>query len=167
MRYDRDRISSYFKFRSQHRCNSYHSCFTCVSLLIRTDRWLKMTAFWDIALCSLIEVDRSFRGVYCNEVPWWWMQYAPLKRQCTAARLHSAISQKAIIFTLAAIRNWKLTHRQSLTLMFIIKRRCRVVKSVIQFSGFIATSFCCVPKRSSGRCVPSWAGSEYHKVICN
>jgi hypothetical protein len=24
-----------------------------------------MTAFWDIAPCSLIEVDRRFRGTYC------------------------------------------------------------------------------------------------------
>jgi hypothetical protein len=26
---------------------------------------LKMAAFWDIALCSLAEVDRRFRDVYC------------------------------------------------------------------------------------------------------
>jgi hypothetical protein len=26
---------------------------------------LKMTAFWDIAPCSLAEVDRRFRGAYC------------------------------------------------------------------------------------------------------
>jgi hypothetical protein len=24
-----------------------------------------MTAFWDIAPCSLVEVDRRFRGAYC------------------------------------------------------------------------------------------------------
>jgi hypothetical protein len=24
-----------------------------------------MTAFWDIALCNLVEVDRHFRGAYC------------------------------------------------------------------------------------------------------
>jgi hypothetical protein len=24
-----------------------------------------MRAFWDIAPCSLVEIDRSFRGVYC------------------------------------------------------------------------------------------------------
>jgi hypothetical protein len=27
--------------------------------------FLKMTAFWDIAPCSLVEVGRRFRGVYC------------------------------------------------------------------------------------------------------
>jgi hypothetical protein len=26
---------------------------------------MKMTAFWDITPCSLVEVDRRFRGVYC------------------------------------------------------------------------------------------------------
>jgi hypothetical protein len=25
----------------------------------------KMTVFWDVAPCSLAEVDRRFRGVYC------------------------------------------------------------------------------------------------------
>jgi hypothetical protein len=26
---------------------------------------MKMTAFWDVTPCSLVEVDRRFRGVYC------------------------------------------------------------------------------------------------------
>jgi hypothetical protein len=26
---------------------------------------VKMTAVWDIASCSLVEVDRRFRGTYC------------------------------------------------------------------------------------------------------
>jgi hypothetical protein len=26
---------------------------------------MKIAAFWDIASCSLVEVDRSFRGAYC------------------------------------------------------------------------------------------------------
>jgi hypothetical protein len=26
----------------------------------------EMTAFWDIASCSLTEVDRRFRGAYCQ-----------------------------------------------------------------------------------------------------
>jgi len=29
------------------------------------DHRLKVTAFWDIALCSLVEEDRRFRGTYC------------------------------------------------------------------------------------------------------
>jgi hypothetical protein len=27
---------------------------------------LKMRAFWDIPLCSLVGVDRCFRGAYCS-----------------------------------------------------------------------------------------------------
>jgi hypothetical protein len=26
---------------------------------------MKMTVFWDVALCSLVEIDQSFRGAYC------------------------------------------------------------------------------------------------------
>jgi hypothetical protein len=26
---------------------------------------VKVTAYWDMAPCSLVEVDRRFRGVYC------------------------------------------------------------------------------------------------------
>jgi hypothetical protein len=26
---------------------------------------MKMTGFWDIAPCSLVEVDRCFRGAFC------------------------------------------------------------------------------------------------------
>jgi hypothetical protein len=44
---------------------------------------MKMRAFSDIAPRS--------------DKPWWWRQYAPLKRQSTL-RLHDAIYQKALIF---------------------------------------------------------------------
>jgi hypothetical protein len=27
---------------------------------------IKMTAFWDIAPCSFVDVDRRFRGAYCH-----------------------------------------------------------------------------------------------------
>jgi hypothetical protein len=33
--------------------------------VLKTAR-VKITAFWDIAPCSLIEVDRHFRGMYCS-----------------------------------------------------------------------------------------------------
>jgi len=26
---------------------------------------MKMTVFWDIALCCLVEIERRFRGAYC------------------------------------------------------------------------------------------------------
>jgi hypothetical protein len=42
------------------------------------------------ALCSLVEADRRFRGAY-------------------STRLHSAMSQKALIFIFADVRTWNLT----------------------------------------------------------
>jgi hypothetical protein len=36
----------------------------CVRFQVLTAVSLKMTAFWDIAPFSLVEVDRRFRGVY-------------------------------------------------------------------------------------------------------
>jgi hypothetical protein len=46
---------------------------------------MKMTAFWDVALYALVEEDRRFRGAYC------------LHHQ-------NAISQRAVVFILAAVR---------------------------------------------------------------
>jgi hypothetical protein len=68
---------------------------------------MKMAAFWDLALCSLV-VDRRFRGAYClyhqDDDS---LQFALLKRQSISMRLHSAISQKAVLFTFAAVRTGK------------------------------------------------------------
>jgi hypothetical protein len=42
--------------------------------------------------------------------PWWWRQYAPLKRRSTII-LHGNISQKTILnIIFAAVRTWNLTH---------------------------------------------------------
>jgi hypothetical protein len=41
--------------------------------------------------------------------PWWWRQYAPLKRWSTPTRLNGIISRKANIFILAAMRKLYLT----------------------------------------------------------
>jgi hypothetical protein len=41
--------------------------------------------------------------------PWWWRQYAPLKRRSTII-LHGRISQKTTLnIILAAVRTWNLT----------------------------------------------------------
>jgi hypothetical protein len=60
----------------------------------QVSRW---TAFWDIVLCSLIEVDQCFGGAYClhHKSSTW---YAPLKHQSTSIRLHGAMSQKVVTF---------------------------------------------------------------------
>jgi len=59
--------------------------------------------FWVILPCKMI-VDRRFRD------PWWWRQYAPLKRRSTII-LHGSITQKtALNIILAAVRTWNLTY---------------------------------------------------------
>jgi hypothetical protein len=55
---------------------------------------LKITPFCDIAPCSLVLVNRRFRGAY-----------VPLKRRYTIMRLHDGIAQKTAIFILATVRN--------------------------------------------------------------
>jgi hypothetical protein len=62
---------------------------------------MNMSAFWDIVLCSVVEVD--------DESRWWWRQYAPLKRRCTP-RLNAAISHKALIFKSFIIWIFKAIH---------------------------------------------------------
>jgi hypothetical protein len=53
---------------------------------------MKVTAFWKLALCSLVEIDRPFTGAYCPH------QHGDLKRRSTSTKLHGAMSQKAVIF---------------------------------------------------------------------
>jgi hypothetical protein len=61
---------------------------------------VKMIAFWDIAPFGLVQVHRRFNGAYCLMME--------AVRTCGMSvyfrRLHGAISQKAIIFILAAVR---------------------------------------------------------------
>jgi hypothetical protein len=75
---------------------------------------LNMTAFWDIAPCNLIAVDRSFRDAYSYH-----NQVALLKRPSTSTILHVAISQKALIFILPVVRTRNFTE-----VNLFYKRRC-------------------------------------------
>jgi hypothetical protein len=52
-----------------------------------------MKVFWDTRPRSLVGVDLRFTCA-----PWWWTQYARLKRRYTSTRLHGATSQKTHIF---------------------------------------------------------------------
>jgi hypothetical protein len=52
--------------------------------------------------------EEMFRIVFWDH-PWWWRQYAPLKRWSTVI-LHGSTSQKTILnIILAAMRTWNLT----------------------------------------------------------
>jgi hypothetical protein len=48
------------------------------------------------------------RCVLTPTPPWWWRQYAPLKRSSTSTGLQGVVPQKAI-FVVAAVRTWNLT----------------------------------------------------------
>jgi hypothetical protein len=76
---------------------------------------MKVAAFWDTAPCSLIEVDRRFRGAYCprhqsllSPSPWWWWQNTPLKRRAASTTLDGAISQKALIWKLLILMEFRI-----------------------------------------------------------
>jgi hypothetical protein len=70
----------------------------------------KFSVFWDVAPCSHVEVDRISeastasiigamnKAVRNSSSPWWWKQYAHLKRLSTLTWLYGATSQKTLNF---------------------------------------------------------------------
>jgi hypothetical protein len=70
-----------------------------VRFYIHTAVRTNITAFWDIASCTLVVVDRlfRFRGAYTS-----------LKHQPTSTKLHGAISKKAVTFILLANLSHKI-----------------------------------------------------------
>jgi hypothetical protein len=76
---------------------------------------IKMTAFWDIAPCSLIEVNQHFTLTSSSKgSPWWWSPHAPLKCKSISKRQHGTLTQTAVIFILAAMRTLNLIHSKNL-----------------------------------------------------
>jgi hypothetical protein len=62
---------------------------------------MKMRAFWDVTPCSLVGVDRRFRGAYCL--------HHQGDESSSPTRLHGATSQKALTFMIVMIysnNNW-------------------------------------------------------------
>jgi hypothetical protein len=55
---------------------------------------LKMTLFWDVAPCSLVDIRRRFTGFYCLH----HQGKAYLKLRALSVRLHDTTSQKMAIF---------------------------------------------------------------------
>jgi hypothetical protein len=74
-----------------------------------------MAVFWDVAPCSLVDTERSFRGGYSFH----HQGDAPLKRRTISTRLHGATAQKTAIFTLVAVRTWNVNYEKVLMLIFI------------------------------------------------
>jgi hypothetical protein len=59
-------------FPRNPRTKGFKSRFAIITLLAECGRFLvltaasmKITVFWDVAACCLVETDRRFRGVYC------------------------------------------------------------------------------------------------------
>jgi hypothetical protein len=57
--------------------------------------------------CGLFQHFPYLRILYLFEIssPWWWRQYAPLKRRSASTKLHSGIIQKAVILYLFTRRS--------------------------------------------------------------
>jgi hypothetical protein len=68
--------------------------------------------FWVIVLCSLVEVDRGYRGAYYLHHDGAQMMEAVGAYEMSVCfmKLHSAITQKAVIFILAAARTRNLSY---------------------------------------------------------
>jgi hypothetical protein len=47
-------------------CNHSLFSYKLWTLTHKTVPLKKMSAFWDISLCSFVQIDRSFRGDYCS-----------------------------------------------------------------------------------------------------
>jgi hypothetical protein len=55
---------------------------------------MKMTVFWDVAPCCLVEIDRCFSGAYCLGHQGDYK--TPMKRRSVSARLRSSTSKKRV-----------------------------------------------------------------------
>jgi hypothetical protein len=60
-----------------------------------------MTAFLHVASCTLVEIDRRFKGAYCLHHRG---DNSPFKRRSVSTRLHGAIFKKTAIFIRFAVR---------------------------------------------------------------
>jgi hypothetical protein len=56
-----------------------------------------------VLVCKFLNIIVHVFTTSCNcmmhSSPWWWRQYAPLKRRSTSMRLHGCTTQKAVILT--------------------------------------------------------------------
>jgi hypothetical protein len=69
----------------------------------------KIRAFWDIASCNLVRVDRRFRYTYCLHHQgdlFITLMIGQYRHRSNPTRLHGAISQKALIFKIEVHSNW-------------------------------------------------------------
>jgi hypothetical protein len=70
---------------------------------------LRLVVSYKLTNVSEVFPASTIRAISCSS-PWWWRQYAPLKRRSIFARLHGATLQKTITFILDAVRIWNITY---------------------------------------------------------
>jgi hypothetical protein len=75
-----------------------------VRFQVLTAASIKIRAFWVVAPCSLVGLDRRFRGAYCLH-----NQGDDIHRS-TPTRLNGATSQKTIIFIGLSDNVWTMRH---------------------------------------------------------
>jgi hypothetical protein len=65
---------------------------------------MKMSDLWNVASCSLVEIDWRFRSAHCFQ-----HQGDDSSSVSVSTTVHGATFQKTVIFILAAVRTWNLT----------------------------------------------------------
>jgi hypothetical protein len=129
-----------------------------------TKQRVRMTAFWDMVLCSLAE-DWHFRSVH-------WLQHqGDLASQSTSMTLHSTLSQKAVILISSYLQPWEheisyemkgLQFRSCINILFLMKnlrwQRCN--RQVQHKYTYLLTGH---PQWSSGQCACHWTCLRVHK----
>jgi hypothetical protein len=124
-----------------------------------------------IQLYLCCEISSSHGGEYDVQSfhPWWWRQYAPLKRRSTIT-LHDSISQKItlnIIFALSEAKLSSYLHHQIIYIVFKITWIGNILLSAVSCVSVFAWILTCVFAvllvwRTSARCCPVPGHSPLH-----
>jgi hypothetical protein len=84
---------------------SSHNIAHCITPSASLNNLWK-TKLWDPNIPTITGMDRKRTlqilvkiadSKFVELSPWWWRQYAPLKRRSTSTRLHGAMSHKAVV----------------------------------------------------------------------
>jgi hypothetical protein len=65
---------------------------------------IKITMFWNVTPCSLIEVQRCFGGTYCSHLHGRRVSQAVSQQEADDTGPHGVISRKMVLFIVTAVR---------------------------------------------------------------
>jgi hypothetical protein len=100
-----------------------------------------MAVFCDVGPCSLVDINRRFRGAYClrHYLSFWWgRQEDSLKRRSVSTRLHGAVSQKAVS-RLVVMRTRNLTEMLSIVVFWVVTPCGRICGHLLSPKAFSST----------------------------